>query len=139
MPIDRSIGCRYSEIGILIVEKFVAATASPSLKTRKIGKNGEVVISAFKAGSTAHYLQVDERTVIVTIDPPERLHALVDQLHLERKSPWAGVAAAVAGRKHVAGTRPLRTFHGVEPEVPISAEAATARATTFPMRRRRSA
>jgi len=109
------------------------------VKSRKIGRNGEVVISAFKAGSTAHYVQVDERTVIVTIDPPERIHALVDQLHLERTSPWAGVAAAVAGRKHVTAIRPARTFHGPEPDVLISAEAAQARATSFPMRRRRPA
>jgi len=79
--------------------------------------------------STCHEKKGDGDEALVT-------RSRIEQLHPERQLPWVGVAAAVAGRKHVAGTRPLRTFHGIEPDVPVSAEAAKARRTTFPMRRR---
>jgi len=111
------------------------------MRQRKVGKNHVVtLLPEFREGQTVTVARLDARTALVSMDAPDRVQALAEQLKQREASPWDALTARVSGRPHRSDRTPRRQAGAVEPDAPVPDEEATAFATVVrPRRRARSA
>ncbi len=97
------------------------------MSQRKIGKDHVVIPPAeFREGQTVTVARLDTRTVLVSMDAPERVQALVERLTQREASLWDALTARVSGRPHHSDRTPRRRAGVVEPDVPVSDEEVLA-------------
>ncbi len=102
-------------------------------RQRKIGKNHVAILPAeFREGQTVTVARLDTHTVLVSMDVPERVHALAKRLTQREPSPWGVLTARISGHPHRSDRTPRRRSGAVEPDAPVSDEEATAFALTPP-------
>ena len=89
-------------------------------RKRKVSKNGVVTTLGFPEGQTVTVIRVDERTEIISLEPPERLEAMVALLSKPRQERHSALMQRLQGRAHDSGSTLSREHTAVELEAPLS-------------------
>jgi hypothetical protein len=104
-------------------------------KTRKVTSHGAVTTIGLTAGQIVTVVRIDERTELVSVEPPDRVEAMASLLVQDPKTSRHGeLAARLQGRTHQADPLP-RKSGPVEPDTPLT--ETDARRFTHPARPRR--
>lgn len=101
------------------------------MKQRKVGKHHVVtMLPDFKEGQTVTVARLDARTVLVSLESPDRVCELAALFPRQESSPWDAAMSHLAGRPNSGqGRRMWRRAGETERDHAVSDEEALAFAT----------